>query len=367
MPEVIEVRKSLDDFIAFPLLLYSKDPLFVPQLNREMREHFSRKNPFFTHADVAYFLAVKDGRISGRIAAFVNRTHNALHHDKTGFFGFFDCVNDPPVAGALFERAARYLREKGMESMRGPMNFSTNEECGFLLEGFDEPPVIMMPYNAPYYNELSEGCGMRKVRDLYAYIYEVQDNLPEKVERVAAIAEKRGITARPINMKRFKDEMMIFKDVYHSAWENNWGFVPMTDEELDYMSGRLKQIIIPEMVVIAEKEGTPVGFMGLIPDFNFVLKHMRGRLNPVSIMKALYYSRKITDLRVMLLGIKKEFRNKGVEALLYKEGWKPIKRGRYKRVEFSWILEDNIPVQRTIEIFGGRVYKKYRIYERAIG
>lgn len=366
MLEIIEVRKSLDDFIAFPLVLYSKDPLFVPQLNKEMREHFSQKNPFFTHADAGYFLAVKDGQISGRIVAFVNRSHNEFHHDKTGFFGFFDCVNDPSVAGALFDKAALYLKEKGMETMRGPMNFSTNEECGFLLEGFDEPPCIMMPYNPPYYNELSEGYGMMKIKDLFAYIYEVQDELPEKVRRVAAIAEKRGIIARPMNMKRFKAEMMIFKEVYHSAWENNWGFIPMTDEELDYMSARLKQIIVPEMVVIAEKDGTPVGFMGLVPDFNFVLKHMKGKLNPVSIAKALYYSRKIRDLRTMLLGIKKEFRNQGVEALLYREGWKPIKRGNYERVEFSWILEDNIPVQRTIEIFGGRIYKKYRIYEKML-
>jgi hypothetical protein len=366
MIEVIEVRKSLDDFIAFPLILYAKDPLFVPQLNKQMREHFSEKNPFFAHSDVRYLLAVRDGRVCGRVAAFVNRNHNDFHHDRTGFFGFFECVNDPAAAGALFDGAARYLTAKGMETMRGPMNFSTNEECGFLLEGFDESPRIMMPYNPPYYNELASGYGMEKIKDLFAYIYEVQDDLPEKVRRVAAIAEKRGITARPLDMKKFDSEMRIFKDVYHSAWEDNWGFVPMTEGELEYMASMLKQIIIPDMVVIAEKDGVPVGFMGLVPDFNSVLIHMKGKLNPLSIVKALYYSRKITDLRVMLLGIKREFRNKGVEALLYREGWGPIKRGIYRRVEFSWILEDNIPVQRTIEIFGGRIYKKYRIYEKRL-
>ena len=366
MTEVIEVRKSLDDFIEFPLTLYSKDPLFVPQLKKQMREHFSEKNPFFRHTDARYLLAISEGRTAGRIVAFVNRNHNDFHHDKTGFFGFFECVNDLSVAGALLDDAARYLKGKGMETMRGPMNFSTNEECGFLREGFDEPPRIMMPYNPPYYNELAEGYGMEKSKDLFAYIYEVQDDLPDKVRRVAAIAEKRGIAARPLNMKKFQDEMKIFRDVYHSAWENNWGFIPMTDAELEYMSSMLKEIIIPEMVIIAEKDGVPVGFMGLVPDFNSVLMHMRGRLNPVSIVKALYYSRKKTDLRVMLLGIKKEFRNKGVEALLYREGWGPIKRGNYRRVEFSWILEDNIPVQRTIELFGGRIYKKYRIYEKTL-
>ncbi len=366
MIEVIEVEKSLDDFIRFPLALYSKDPLFIPQLNREMRVHFSPKNPFFGHAAAKYFLAMKDGRAAGRIVSFVNRSHNDLHTEKTGFFGFFDCINDLSVAGALFDKAAGYLKEEGMELMRGPMNFSTNEECGFLIEGFEEPPIIMMPYNAPYYNELSEGHGLKKAKDLFAYIYIVREELPEKVLRVAAIIEKRGITVRPIRMKNFMAEMMIFKEVYHSAWERNWGFIPMTDEEIEYAGERLKQIIIPEMTLIAEENGKPIGFMGLIPDFNFVLKRMNGKLSPVSIAKALYYSRKIRDLRVMLLGIKKEFRSKGVEALLFREGFKPIKKGNYERVEFSWILEDNIPVQRTIETIGGTLYKKYRIYEKAI-
>jgi len=366
MIEVIEVSGSLNDFIRLPLDLHSKDPFFVPQLNREMQVHFSSKNPFFMHASAKYFLAFRDGLPAGRIIAFVNRQHNALHGERTGFFGFFDCVDDRAVSDALFDGAATYLKGEGMTAMRGPMNFSTNEECGFLLEGFHEPPMIMMPYNPPYYNVLSEGYGLKKIRDLHAYIYEVRERLPEKVLRVSVIVEKRGITVRPIRMNDFMAEMMIFKEIYNSAWEKNWGFVPMTDEELEYAGGRLKQIIVPEMTLIAEEDGKPVGFMGLIPDFNFVLKRMKGSMNPLSIAKALYYSKKIKDLRVMLLGIKKDFRNKGVEALLFREGFKPIKEGRYKRVEFSWILEDNVPVQRTIEMIGGKLYKKFRIYEKAL-
>jgi GNAT superfamily N-acetyltransferase len=366
MIEIVEAKGSLDEFITFPFKLYSKDPFFVPQLTREMRVHFSGKNPFFHHAVARYFLALKDGRAAGRIISFVNRIHNELHREKIGFFGFFDCINDMAVASALFENAAGHLKEEGMKIMRGPMNFSTNEECGFLLEGFEEPPIIMMPYNPLYYNELAEKWGMKKAKDLFAYIYTVQKELPEKVLRVAALVEKRGITVRPIRMKKFMSDMMIFKEIYHSAWEKNWGFIPMTDEELEYSAERLKQIIIPEMILIAEESGTPIGFMGLVPDFHYVLKRMNGKLNPLSIMKALYYSKQIKDLRVMLLGIKKEFRNKGVEALLFREGFKPIKKGGYERVEFSWILEDNIPVQRTIETIGGKLYKKYRIYEKAI-
>jgi hypothetical protein len=363
--EILEAQR-IDDFIRFPLDLYSKDPFFVPQLNREMRVHFSEKNPFFAHADVRYFVALKNGKISGRIAAFVNRSHNEFHDEKTGFFGFFDSVNDTSVSNALFDRASAFLRERDMESLVGPMSFSTNEECGFLLEGFDEPPFIMMPYNYPYYNDLSEKYGLKKVKDLFAYIYDVQEEMPEKVYRGALIAEKRGITARPVNMKRFLEDMLVFRKVYHSAWENNWGFIPMTEEELGYSAERLKQIVVPELALIAEKDGEPIGFFGLVPDFNSVLKHMKGKLNPVTIAKALYYSRKIRGLRIMLLGIKKEFRNKGVEAVLYKNAWPAIKKGKYERVEFSWILEDNIPVQRTIELFGGKLYKKYRIYEKAL-
>jgi len=366
MIRVVEAAGSLSDFIKIPITLHSKDPFFVPQLNREMKVHFSSRNPFFKHAEVRYFIALKDGRAAGRIASVVNRVHNEYHKDKTGFFGFFDCVNDPEVASALFEKAAVHLRASGMSVMRGPVSFTTNEESGMLIEGFDERPMIMMPYNPPYYNELAGKAGFEKARDLYAYIYEVRERLPEKVLRVAAIVEKRGITVRPINMKQFLSDMMVFRDVYHSAWEKNWGFVPMSEEELEYAAARLKQVVIPDMTLIAEEDGKPVGFMGMVPDANLVLKHMKGSMGPVSLVKALVYSRKIRDLRVMLLGVKKEFRNKGVEALLFREGFKPIKKGNYQRVEFSWILEDNLPVQRTIETMDGRLYKKYRIYEKGL-
>ncbi|MDA8077905.1 MAG: hypothetical protein M0Z79_03090 [Nitrospiraceae bacterium] len=366
MIEVIEATGSLDGFILFPLKLHAGDPHFVPQLTRDMRAHFSADNPFMRHTRVRYFVARRAGKIEGRIASFINPLHNKVHRDKTGFFGFFDAVEDTEVAGALFDRAAGHLKEEGMTLMRGPMNFSTNEECGFLLEGFDEPPMLMMPYNRPYYNRLAGDCGMEKAKDLYAYIYPVRDRLPEKVLRVAAIAEKRGISVRPFQMKRFEEEMMIFKEVYNSAWENNWGFIPMTDEDILYAGGKLKQIIVPELTFVAEDDGRPVGFMGLVPDFNMVLAKMKGSLNPVSIAKALYYSRRITDLRLMLLGIKKEFRNKAVDALLLREGYYAVRRGGYNRIEFSWILEDNFAVQNIIEMIGGRLYKQYRIYEKSI-
>ena len=318
------------------------------------------------HADVRYFLAEKEGRIAGRIASIFNRRHREFQHEDAGFFGFYESENDREVAGALLDAVSDDMKAKGMAVMRGPMNFSTNEECGFLLEGFDSSPMLMMPYTPPYYNDLMEQQGLQKAKDLYAYIYETKESLPEKVLRVAAIAEKRGITVRPVDKRRFSEEMLVFREVYNDAWEKNWGFIPMTDEEISYLGERLRQIAVPELTLIAEDKGRPVGFLGMIPDFNVVLKKMNGKMNPFTVLKALYYSRKITDLRILLLGIKKQYRNKGVDALLFREGFKGIRSGGYRRVEFSWILEDNIPMQLIIDMVGGRLYKKYRIYEKSL-
>jgi len=366
--KVVEVKTAgdIERFIELPFSLYKKYPHYVPQLRKELKDQLSQKNPFFMHADVRYFLAEKEGRLAGRIASIYNRRHGEFQHEDAGFFGFYESENDREVAGALLDAASGDLKAKGMAVMRGPMNFSTNEECGFLLEGFDSSPMLMMPYTPPYYNDLMEQQGLQKAKDLYAFIYETKESLPEKVLRVAAIAAKRGITVRPVDKKRFSDEMLVFREVYNDAWEKNWGFIPLTDEEIAYLGERLKQIAVPELTLIAEDKGRPVGFLGMVPDFNVVLKKMNGKMNPFSILKALYYSRKIRDLRILLLGINKQYRNKGVDALLFREGFKGIRSGGYRRVEFSWILEDNIPMQLIIDMVGGRLYKKYRIYERSL-
>jgi hypothetical protein len=367
--EVKEARtkSDLNDFIKIPLVLYAKDPYYVPQLSRDMKTHYSSRNPFLRQAEVKFFLAFKNGMPAGRIVSIINPEHNSLHKENAGFFGFFESVNDPRVADALLKTVYDELRKGGMNIMRGPMNFSTNDECGFLIEGFDSLPVLMMSYNPPYYIDLMEGWGMAKARDLYAYNYIFTGTPPEKVVRVAALAERKGISARPIDMKNFMTDMQSFKDIYNSAWKDNWGFIPLSDEEISYSAGRLKPLVVPEFTLIAEKDGEPIGFLGFLPDFNSVLKHMHGRLTPVTLLKALYYSKKITTLRVLLYGIKPEYRNRGVDALLLAEGYKNIiQRGGYRNVEFSWILEDNFRVQRIIEMFGASLYKRYRIYEKKI-
>lgn len=365
--EIIEAKgKGINDFIEFPFRLYSGDTLFSSPLKRDLKKDFSEANPFFKHAKVRFFIVKEDGKTLGRIVSIINTRHIQYHGEKAGFFGFFECINDFEVAKLLLDTVKTELISNDMTIMRGPMNFSTNEECGFLIEGYEFPPIIMTPYNPPYYNDYMERYGMRKAKDLFAFIHDVRERLPEKVLRVAAIAEKRGITVRPVQKESFDSEMLIFKEVYNSAWDKNWGFIPLTDEEIYYLGSKLRDIVVPELVLIAEDNGVPVGFMGLLPDFNQVLRRMQGSLNPLSIVKALYYQRRITDLRLLLLGIKREYRHRGVDALLFREGFKGILKGGYKRVEFSWILEDNIPVQRLVEMIGARLYKRYRIYEMRI-
>jgi len=363
--EAITARER-ERFIDLPFSLYKNDPLYVPQLRKELRDQFSQKNPFFRHAEVRFFLAEQEGKIVGRVASIVNQRHCEFQQEDAGFFGFFESVHDRQTAQALLDAVSADLTTRGMKIMRGPMNFSTNEECGFLIEGYDAPPMLMTPYNPPYYHELMEACGMAKAKDLYAYLYDVREELPEKVLRVAAIADRRGITVRQVEKKKFRAEMLVFKQIYNAAWEKNWGFIPLTDEELFSLGERLKQIVVPELTLIAEHKGTPVGFLGIVPDFNAVLRHMNGRLNPLSILKALYYSRKIKGLRILLLGITQDYRNKGVDAVLFREAFPAILKGKYQSIEFSWILEDNIPVQRIVELVGGSLYKKYRIYEKQI-
>ncbi|MEJ2314256.1 MAG: N-acetyltransferase [Nitrospirota bacterium] len=364
--ELFEVRpESLTEFIRLPYSIYPKDGRYVPQLERELKKELSpRENPFFRHAEAKYFLAARDGRPAGRVAAVVNLLHNEFHGERAGFFGFFECREDPEEAAALLGAAAGELRRKGMEVMRGPMSFSTNEECGLLVEGFEHPPALMTPYNPPYYAGLLEGFGLRKAKDLYAFAYDIGGSLPEKMLRAAAIAQGReGVTVRPIRKDRFAEEMEAFREIYNSAWARNWGFVPLTEEEVRFKGKLLKSIVVPALTLIAEKDGEPVGFLGLLPDMNRVLWHMRGKMNPVTLVKALYHSRRVRDLRLLLLGIKPGFRTRGVDALLYREAFGAARKLGYERAEFSWILEDNEAMLRIIALMNARLYRKFRIYE----
>lgn len=364
--EEIKTKKQLKEFVSLPLMLYKNDPFYASPLIKDMMEHLSSKNPFFKRAEAKFFIAYRDGKAVGRIAGIVNHAHLEFHSDSVGFFGLFETINDRDVAFSLFEAVKNFLSRYNLKTMRGPMNLSTNEECGFLYEGFDAPSMLMIPYNPPYYNTLAESYGMRKVKDLYCFIADVPAKLPEKIARIASFAEKQGIRARTVNIKNLKQELYAFMDVYNEAWKENWGFIPITKEEIDYMADKLKPVALPELVIVAEKDGQPVGFFGAIPDFNEVLRKIKGRLTPISILKALYYRRKIKSIRLLLFGVKSDFRRRGVESIMLREAFKGAIKYGFKKVEFSWILEDNHDTINLTKLINANRYKTLRIYEKQI-
>jgi GNAT superfamily N-acetyltransferase len=367
--EQVSDKKGLDLFILFPWKVYQEIPNWVPPIISEMKFILGDKNPFFHHAEAAYFLARKDGVVVGRIAAIVDRNHINIHKEQVGFFGFFECLRDVAIAQGLINAAAAWLRERDIEIMRGPMNPSVNDECGFLLDGFDSPPMIMMTYTPQYYLDYMERSGLTKSRDLFAYISIIKDvSAGGRLEKLASGVRARvpGLTVRPANMKQFQRELETVKDIYNSAWSHNWGFVPMTDEEIESMAKRLRPLIVPELLIMAEVNGSPAAFFMAVPDYNQVLSKINGRMGPVGIMKFLWYSRKIRDIRVLTMGVKEEYRKRGIEGLLYLESFKAAMKKGYERAEMSWILEDNVLMQRGCELMGGKLYKKYRIYEKRL-
>lgn len=361
----VKDKKGLKDFLRFPWRIYKGDPNWVPPLVKEHAFYFSPKNPFRQHAEIIPYLAIRGGEPVGRIAAIIDDNYINYQNEQTGFFGFFESIDDVAVAQALFDQVKRVLTEKGLEKMIGPMNPSTNDECALLIDGFDAPPVFMMPYNPPYYKRLIEACGLTKAKDLLANRMINDGTIPERLLRISTYIMKKtpGLTIRPLNMKRLKEEAERIKDIYNAAWGQNWGFVPLTDEEMAMMVKRLKPLAIPEYVPIAEVNGEAIGFAMALPDYNIPLKEVNGRLGPIGIAKFLYYSRKIDAIRVLLLGVKPEYRKRGIETLLYLEIFRHGQARGVKWGEMSWILEDNHLMQKALEAMGAKVYKTYRIYQ----
>ena len=359
--------RDLNRFIAFPYALNRTDPLWVPQLRMDVRTLLSpKKNPFFQHAEVQCFLARREGRVVGRIAAIRNDAHNKEHADRVGFYGFFETVPDQAVANALFDAAAAWLKTRGFDTMRGPMNPSINDDCGLLVQGFDTPPALMMPHNPPSYVALHEAYGLRKAKDLVAF-QSTYDQLPERLTRGARlVAERRGIKLRALDMKRFAAEVELVKALYNQAWEKNWGFVPLTDAEIEHLAKQLKPVVVPELVCFAERGSEVIGFAVALPDLNVALKHNpSGRLVP-GLLKVLWYARHITRLRVLLLGALKEYRHTGVDALMYHWIWEQGTAKGYRWAEAGWILEDNVAMANAALHLGFVPYKTYRIYDKAL-
>jgi GNAT superfamily N-acetyltransferase len=375
MPENITIRKisSTQDkrrFVRMMWDIYRGDPNWVPPLEMDrMKLIDEKKNPFYTHADTGWWLAEQGGNVVGRIAAIINHNYNQAQNERAGFFGFFESTNDPDVAKALFQTSEAWLREKGMNVAYGPANPSSNDEYGLLVEGFERPPVLLMTYNPPYYAKLIEQNGYTKEQDLYAYLLSQDTARSDKLARVSkAMAERNKITVRAMNTKQFKEEVERIKQIYNNAWENE-GFVPFTDAEMDFLAGDLKQIYDPELVLFAEVDGKTVGFALSLPDvnqsFHAGMPIPKGMLNlPVGILKLLTKKKAIDTIRILVLGVLKEYRNRGVDALLYTETMNVAKRKGYQYGEASWVQETNIPMNRAAQMMNGVKYKTYRVYKK---
>jgi GNAT superfamily N-acetyltransferase len=367
----VESSGDLARFIDLPYRLHRRDLNWVPPFRAEVKKLLDRKhNPFFQHAEADYFLAERDGEVVGRIAAIHNFLHNEVHKDAVGFFGFWECINDFQVAAALFDTASAWLKARGLDTMRGPMSFSVNDECGLLIDGFAMPNSIMMPHNPPYYLTLMETAGFTKAKDLIA----LQGGSlagpvkpPERTERAVELLKKRyGITIRPLNMKKFAEEVELVKKLYNDCWEDNWGFIPMTDAEIDVLAASFKPVVIPELVPFVEKDGKAIAFGLTLPDLNEALRTNRnGAMFPASLtMLYKIKMKKLTRSRILLLGVVPEWRGKGIDSALYHWIWTKTAERGIGWGEASWLLEDNTGIIQGLSKAGFTPYQTFRVLDR---
>jgi hypothetical protein len=368
----VETKKQLNDFINSQWNFYSNDENFVPPVKADRRKLLDvNKNPFFKHSEIAHFLAYEGDNITGRISAIINHNHNKTHNDKIGFFGFFECINNQKTANLLFYEAEKWLKSKGMNKVRGPLNPSINDEIALLIDGFNLPPVVLMTYNPKYYIELIENAGYYKEKDLYAYLLNYESYMTDKLKRVQNIVRKKyDVSIREVDFKhkeQFGKDVETLKNIYNKAWEKNWGAVKMTDEEFDFLAKDLKQIATPELTFILEIKGKPAGFLLAIPDINQILKDNKSGSIISAGWKLLTRRKQINTVRILVLGLLEEYRNLGADAVLYYEIGHRAKSIGCERAEASWILEDNEMMNKALtKTMNAEIYKKYRIFEKEL-
>jgi GNAT superfamily N-acetyltransferase len=361
-------RRGRHAFVELPYHLYAGHPHWVPPLRRDEHRRLERAhNPFLEHADLELFVARNRGAVVGRIAAIVDHLHNEKHREHLAWFGFLE-ADSAPTARALLETVEEWARTRGATAIRGPANPSLNESAGLLVDAFELDPYLLMPYNPPTYPGFVEQAGYAKVKDLFAWDFDVATASLERITRLAdRVRRRHGIVIRPLNMRRFDDELAIVQDIYRNAWQDNWGFVPPTDNEIRQLAIDLKPVLDPEMVLFAEIHGKPVGCSVAVPDVNQVLKKMQGRLLPFGLFHFLRRKQIVNRGRVLLLGVVPEMRRIGLLPLMIAEiHRRGVARG-YQRAELSWTLEDNEAINAGIQAAGGRHYKTYRLYEKSLG
>ena len=364
--EVVETKAGLRAFLRFPERVYQYDPLWVAPLLRDQSALLSPTNPFFAHAEIRLFLARRGREIVGRVAAIVDQLHIEHWRERAGFFGFFESLPEEEVVGALLDATRTWLSGRGMTVIRGPVSPSTNHECGLLVDGFGQPPRLLMPYNPPYYASLLEGVGFIGVKDLLSYDFDLSQALPERLSVLARTAEAKGARVRGFNLKALREEAQVMRSLYNSAWQQNWGFVPMGEAEAAFMAARLRPLLAPELALIAEWGGKPVGFALSLPDYNPALRLLRGCATPWGMLRFLWRRRSLDEMRVLALGILPDYRRRGIDALLIRETFQGGRRRGYRRAELSWILEENTLMRRTVEQLGSKVAKRYRLYEASL-
>jgi hypothetical protein len=369
----VKTAAERKEFILFQFEIYKNDPNWVPPLLMERNDFLNpKKNPWFEFGKAELFLARRHGKIVGRISASEDPRYNEFHGVKVGWFGLFECIDDAEVARALLSTAEKWVKDRGLAEMMGPASFSSNADWSTLIEGFDSAPVLMTAYNPQYYPKLFDAYGLAKAKDLWAWQIDIQKAVPEKVARIAEkIRQREGIVVRQANMKDWNNEVKRIKDIYNAAWEKNWGFVPMTDNEFDHLAKDLKQILVPELSLIAEIKGEPVAFAITLPDANIAIKAAKGRLTtfglPIGLVKLLLATKKIKSGRLAILGIKQGFRRRGLDSVLFLDTFNNSRKQGWWGGEISWTLEDNDLVNRAIEIFGCKKYKTYRVYKKDLG
>lgn len=362
----VQGKKDLLKFIKFQWTIYKGNKHWVPPLIMERKSLLNReKNPFFKTSQAEYYLAEREGKLVGRIAAIKNDVHLKYHNDNTGFFGFFESINDQEVANALFDKAKEWNKQKGLSRMMGPANPSSNDEWGMLIEGYDDSPRLLMTYNPPYYNELCEKYGMKKAKDMFAWKIEYDKiTSSDKLKRGKDIVQNRyKLKVRQLDMKNFDADLEKFKYVYNKAWAPNWGFVPLSEEQIDAMAKDLKPLVEPSLVIFGTIEDKLAGAALVMLDYNHVFKKMNGKLFPFNFLKLYTMKKKIKWVRILTLGIIPEFQKKGLDTVLY---WEVVERASklgVKLGEASWVLEDNDMMNRGLELMKAHPYKKYRIWE----
>jgi hypothetical protein len=366
---VVEGGSELKEFIDFPWSLYAEYPRWVPPLKKEVSRLLDpRRHPFWSSAERRLFLARRGSQVVGRIAGIIDHRYNEFHGEQMGIWGFFECADDPAAAATLFSAVETWARRKGMTFVRGPLNPSTNYEVGLLVEGFDYPPVLMMPYNPPYYSRLVESCGFAKEKDLLAFLIDGDYRLPEWMDSMAGrIARKKGIHIRLIRPKDYDAEFALIREIYNDSWSANWGFVPLSDEEMRDIQKSVVSFADPDLAFFIYCEDEPAAVCVIFPDINPLLKRLNGRIGLLGLLKALLYSRKINGLRLLMFGVKEKYRQLGVPMLAFHHIYEVVRKKRkYQYLEMGWTLEDNEAVNTLAVEASARPYKRYRIFRKSL-